>query len=79
MLPNKQSRRHSLCNVMSHVLLFAYRIKLNVSTKNTVTKILQKKLHCELNLSFQRNAENTSKNRFKGTLSKENQYLLVRK
>ena len=29
-----------MCNVMSHVVLFAYPIKLNISTKNTVTKIL---------------------------------------
>ena len=38
----------SLINVMSYVVLFAYPIKLNISTKNTVTKILPKKLYCIL-------------------------------
>ena len=45
MLQNRQSHRHSPCSVMSHVVLFAYPIKLNVSTKNRVTKILEKKLY----------------------------------
>ena len=44
---NKQSHRHPLCSVMSHVVLFAYPIKLNIWIKNTVTKILPKKLYCE--------------------------------
>ena len=59
MLQNKQSHRHSLCNVMSHVVLFAYSINLNMLTKSTVTKILQKKIYCEFKLSFQCNRENT--------------------
>ena len=32
----------SLRNVMSHVVLFTYRIKLNISTKKTVTKFYQR-------------------------------------
>ena len=39
MLPNRQSRRHSLCIVMSHVVLFAYPIKLHTSARIGVTKI----------------------------------------
>ena len=31
MLQNKQSHRHSLCSVMSQVVLFAYRIMLNTA------------------------------------------------
>ena len=49
---NKQSHGHLLCSVMSHVVLFAYPIKLNIWIKNTVTKILPKKLFCEFKLSF---------------------------
>ena len=56
---NKQSHRHSLCSVMSHVVLFAYSIKLNISTRSRVTKVLQKKLYCEFKLSLQCNQENT--------------------
>ena len=41
MLQNKQSHRHSFCGVMSHVVLFAYRIMLNISTRNRATKIVQ--------------------------------------
>ena len=37
----------TLCSVMSHVVLFAYRIILNILTRNTVTKILEKKLYFE--------------------------------
>ena len=47
MLQNRQSHRHSLCNVMSHVVLFACSINLNISTKKRVSKILPKKLYCE--------------------------------
>ena len=36
------------CNAMSHVVLFAYPIKLNISTKNTAIKILPKKLYYDL-------------------------------
>ena len=50
---NKQSHRHSLCTVKSHVVLFAYPIKLNIWIKNTVTKILPKKY---VNLSYLSNA-----------------------
>ena len=32
----------SLCNEMSHVVLFAYPIKLNISTRNIVMKVLPK-------------------------------------
>ena len=31
----KQSHRHSLYNVMSHVILFAYSIKLHISRQGT--------------------------------------------
>ena len=34
----KEAFQKSFCNVMSHALLFAYPIKLNIATKNTVTK-----------------------------------------
>ena len=37
LLYNKQSYIHSLYNAMSQVVLFAYPIKLNISTKNRVT------------------------------------------
>ena len=37
----------SLCNVMSHVVICAYPMKLNISTGNRVTKNLQKKLYCD--------------------------------
>ena len=37
MVQNKQSHRHSLCSVMSHVVLFAYLIMLNISTGSRVT------------------------------------------
>ena len=46
MLKNKQSHRHSLCSAMSHVL-FAYPVKLSISTRSRVTKILQKKFFRE--------------------------------
>ena len=38
-----------LCNVVSHVVLFAYPIKLNIWAKNTVTKFYQRS--CIVNLS----------------------------
>ena len=37
---NNRFHRHSLYSVMSHVVLFACVIKLNISTKNTVKRIL---------------------------------------
>ena len=43
MLQNKEFHRHSLCSVMSHVVLFAYPTTLNISTKNRITKIPPKK------------------------------------
>ena len=43
-LQNKQSNRHSLYSMTSVVVLFAYPIKLNILTRNVVTKILPKKL-----------------------------------
>ena len=46
MLQNKQSNSHSLYSMTSVVVLFAYPIKLNISTRNGVTKILPKKLYC---------------------------------
>ena len=46
MLQNKQSHGHSLRSVMSHVVLFAYRIMLNISKRKRGTKILTK-LYCE--------------------------------
>ena len=45
--------------MMSHVVLFAYPIKLDIWIKNTVTKILPKTLYCEFKLSFQCNKKNT--------------------
>ena len=49
MLQNKQSNRHSLYSMTSVVVFFAYPIKLNISTRNRVTKILPKKLHYNFN------------------------------
>ena len=46
MLQNKQFNSHSLCNMTSVVVLFAYPIKFNILTRNGVTKILPKKLYC---------------------------------
>ena len=40
MLQNKQSDRHSLYGMTSVVVFFAYPIKLNILTRNRVTKIL---------------------------------------
>ena len=45
MLQNKQSDRHSLYSMTSVVVFFAYPIKLNILTRNRVTKTLPKKLH----------------------------------
>ena len=45
MLQNKQSNSHSLYSMTSVVVLFAYPIKLNILTRNAVTKILPKKLY----------------------------------
>ena len=44
MLQNRQSNRHSLYSMTSVVVLFAYVIKSNISTRKGVTKILPKKL-----------------------------------
>ena len=46
MLQNKQFNRHSLYSMTSVVVLFAYPVKLNILTRNGVTKILPKKLYC---------------------------------
>ena len=46
MLQNKQSNSHSLYSMTSVVVLFAYPVKLNILTRNRVTKILPKKLYC---------------------------------
>ena len=46
----------------SVVVLFAYPIKLNVLTKNGVTKILPKKLHCHFILFSQYNHQNAGQN-----------------
>ena len=43
MLENKQSNRHSLHSMTSVVVLFAYPIKLIISTRNVVAKIPPKK------------------------------------
>ena len=45
MLQNMQSNRYS----MTVVVLFAYPIKLNISTRKGVTKILPKKLYNHFN------------------------------
>ena len=37
MLQNKQSNRYSLCRMTSVVVLFAYPVKLNISTRKRVT------------------------------------------
>ena len=42
MLQNRQSHRHSLCSVMSHVVLFAYPIKLNIGSFQIEKKIVEK-------------------------------------
>ena len=45
---------------MSHVILFAYPIKLNILKRNRVTKILQKcYVACDFKQSLQFNQENT--------------------
>ena len=49
MLQNKQSDRHSLYSMTSVIVFFAYPIKLNISTRKRVTKILPKKLHYSFN------------------------------
>ena len=48
MLQNKRSNSHSLYSMTSVVVLFAYPIMLNSSTRNGVTKILPRKLYCYL-------------------------------
>ena len=48
MLKNKQSHRPSLYSMTSLVVLFAYPIKLTLSTRNTVRKILSKS-YCDFN------------------------------
>ena len=44
MVQNKQSRRNSLCSVMLHVVLFAYRITLKIlakrSDKNSTEEVI---------------------------------------
>ena len=39
---NKQAQRHSLCSVMSHVVLFAYPIKLNIWIRTQLQKFYQR-------------------------------------
>ena len=48
MLQNKQSHRHSLCSMMSRIMLLAC-MENNVEylARNAVTKILLKKLYCD--------------------------------
>ena len=55
MLQNKRFNRHSLYSMTSVVVLFVYSMKLNISTKNGVTKILLKKLYCGFIRSSQYN------------------------
>ena len=52
------SNRYSSYSVTSHVVLFAYSIKLNISTRKRVTKIRPKKLYCEFSRFLQCNEEN---------------------
>ena len=49
MLQNKQSNRYSLYGMTSVVVLFAYPIRLNISTRKRVTKILPEKLYSNFN------------------------------
>lgn len=42
----------SLCSVMSHDVLFAYRIMLNILIGNRVAKIPPKKLYCKFKFSL---------------------------
>ena len=49
MLQNKQSNRYSLYSMTSVAVLFVYPIKLNISTRKGVTKILPKKLYNHFN------------------------------
>ena len=49
MLQNNQSDRHSLYSMTSVAVFFAYPIKLNILTRNRVTKIPPKKLHYNFN------------------------------
>ena len=49
MLQSKQSDRQSLYSMMSVVVFFAYPVKLNILTRDRVTKILPKKLHFNFN------------------------------
>ena len=56
----------SLCNVMSHFELFAYLIKLNISTKNTVTSYIV--ISTDLCNAMQSRKYNTGQNFVIGTL-----------
>ena len=53
---------NSSCIMTSVAVLFAYQIKLNISTWKRVTKILPKKLYCHFNLSLQCNKKNVGRN-----------------
>ena len=59
---NKQSNRYSLYGMTSVVVLFAYPVKLNISTRKGVTEILPKKLYNHFNGPFQCNQENVGQN-----------------
>ena len=62
MLQNKQFNRYSLYSMTSVVVLFAYPVKLNISTRKWVTQILPKKLYDHFNWSFQCKQENVGQN-----------------
>ena len=50
-LENKQSYRHLLCSVISHVVLFAYQVMLNISRQETELQKFFKNLSYIVNLS----------------------------
>ena len=59
---------------MSQVVLFSYRMKLNISRRKGVTKILPKNLHCHFKRSLQYAIKKSlTKFRCIGTLSTSNQ------
>ena len=63
MLRNKHAHSHSLYNITSVVVLFAYQIMLNISASIGVTKILQKKLYYRFNcMIFAMQSQNVGQN-----------------
>ena len=56
-LQNKQSRRHSLCSEMTHVVLYASRTMSNIWTRNKVAKILPKKSQCVIKENTRQNVQ----------------------